>query len=52
VELAGSDDGLVVLPNGVTDPGLPDPAARDRVRAGLGAVDGRPLIVSASLMRP
>jgi glycosyltransferase involved in cell wall biosynthesis len=52
VELAGSDEGLVVLPNGVTDPGLPDAGARDRVRAELGAVDGRPLIASASLMRP
>jgi glycosyltransferase involved in cell wall biosynthesis len=51
-ELVGSDDGLVVLPNGVADPGPVDAAARQRLRVELGAVDGRPLIASASLMRP
>jgi glycosyltransferase involved in cell wall biosynthesis len=52
VDLAGGDERLVVLPNGVADPGTPDAGRRDRLRADLGAVDGRPLIVSASLMRP
>lgn len=51
-ELTGTDRGLVVLPNGVADPGTPDPAARAALRAGLGAGDGRPLLASASLMRP
>ncbi len=51
-QLTGSDAGLAVLPNGVTDPGPGDPATRTRIRAKLGAVDGRPLIMSASLMRP
>jgi glycosyltransferase involved in cell wall biosynthesis len=51
-ELTGSEDRLVVLPNGVADPGTPDPAERDRVRAELGVHDGRPLVVTASLMRP
>lgn len=51
-QLAGTERGLVVLPNGVTDPGPTDAARRGRVRAELGLVDGRPLVVSASLMRP
>jgi len=51
-ELAGTDDRLVVLPNGVTDPGTPDPGDRHRLRRELGVPDGRPLIASASLMRP
>ncbi|MGY1846863.1 MULTISPECIES: glycosyltransferase family 4 protein [unclassified Blastococcus] len=51
-ELAGNDDALVVLPNGVADPGPQDGAVRDRIRAELGAGPTRPLIVSASLMRP
>lgn len=51
-ELTGSEDGLVVLPNGVADPGLADRDRRERMRRELGAVDGRPLIASASLMRP
>jgi glycosyltransferase involved in cell wall biosynthesis len=50
--LVGNADGLVVLPNGVADPAPVDAAARARLRAQLGAVDGRPLVVSASLMRP
>ena len=51
-ELAGSDAGLVVLPNGVADPGTADAADRARLRTELGATAGRPLVVSASLMRP
>ncbi len=51
-QLAGSDDDLVVLPNGVADPGATDPAARTRLRSELGVTNGRPLIVSAALMRP
>jgi glycosyltransferase involved in cell wall biosynthesis len=51
-ELTATDRGLVVLPNGVADPGTPDPAARAALRAELGAGDGRPLVASASLMRP
>ena len=51
-ELSGSADRMVVLPNGVADPGVPDPAERDRIRAELGLRDGRPLVVTASLMRP
>ena len=50
--LAGTDDGLVVLPNGVADPGRPDPADRARIRAELGVAPGGLLIGSASLMRP
>lgn len=50
--LVGHADGLVVLPNGVADPAPIDAAARAQLRARLGAVEGRPLIVSASLMRP
>ncbi|MBB3083602.1 glycosyltransferase family 4 protein [Geodermatophilus sabuli] len=51
-ELTGTGRGLVVLPNGVADPGVADAAERAAMRKELGAVDGRPLIVSASLMRP
>jgi glycosyltransferase involved in cell wall biosynthesis len=50
--LAGSDDGLVVLPNGVADPGTVDPRTRARLRAELGVTNDRPLILSAALMRP
>jgi glycosyltransferase involved in cell wall biosynthesis len=50
--LAGTDDGLVVLPNGVEDPGLPTAAERAEVRAALGVPDDGLLIGSASLMRP
>jgi len=51
-QLSGTAGGLVVLPNGVADPGSPDAGARKRLRSELGADDGRPLIASASLMRP
>ena len=51
-DLVGNDDGLVILPNGVADPAPVDADARQRLRTELGAVDGRPLIASASLMRP
>ncbi len=51
-ELTGSVDGLVVLPNGVADPGADDAGRRGRLRAELGAVGGRQLVASASLMRP
>lgn len=51
-ELTGTDRGLVVLPNGVADPGVADADRRAAVRNELGAVDGRPLVVTASLMRP
>ena len=50
--LSGSDRGLVVLPNGVGDPGMPRTAERARRRAALAVPDGRPLVVSAALMRP
>jgi glycosyltransferase involved in cell wall biosynthesis len=51
-DLTGSDDRLVVLPNGVADPGVPDPAERSRLRAELGVPIGQALVVTASLMRP
>lgn len=51
-ELTGSADRVVVLPNGVADPGIPDPAESRRVRAELGVRAGQPLVVTASLMRP
>jgi len=50
--LSGTERGLVVLPNGVADPGLPDPETRRRIRAELDVPDGRPLVISAALMRP
>lgn len=50
--LSGSDEGLVVLPNGVADPGPLPPADRDRIRAELGVSADSRLVVSASLMRP
>jgi glycosyltransferase involved in cell wall biosynthesis len=51
-ELTGSDDRLVVLPNGVADPRVPDPAERSRLRAELGVRPEQALVVTASLMRP
>lgn len=51
-DLTSSDDRLVVLPNGVADPGVPDPAERSRLRAELGVRTGQALVVTASLMRP
>lgn len=52
VAMAGSNRGLVVLPNGVADPrgtGQQEPA---RLRAEVGVPDGGLLVASASLMRP
>ena len=51
-QLAGTDDGLVVLPNGVADPGLPAETDRARIRAALGVPEGGLIVASASLMRP
>ena len=51
-ELAGSTQGLVVLPNGVRDPGPPAPGRREHARAGLGVPSDGLLVASASLMRP
>lgn len=51
-QLSGSDEGLVVLPNGVADPGLLPVGARDSIRAELGVGADGLLVVSASLMRP
>ena len=50
-ELSRADD-VVVLPNGVADPGRPTPDRRRQVRASLGVADDAKLAVSASLMRP
>ncbi len=50
--LSGSEDGLVVLPNGVADPGVLPAAARARLRAELGVAADGLLVASASLMRP
>ncbi len=49
--LGGPTDGLVVVPNGVVDPGPADPAARARLRAALGARDGDALAVLAAPTR-
>lgn len=51
-QLSGTDRNLVVLPNGVADPGPTDPATRSRLRGEIGVPSGGVLIVSASLMRP
>ena len=50
--LVGSDDQLVVLPNGMVDPSSLPVASRVRLRAELGVGPDDPLVVSASLMRP
>lgn len=50
--LSGSEDGLIVLPNGVADPGPLPAAARARLRAELGVAADGLLVASASLMRP
>jgi glycosyltransferase involved in cell wall biosynthesis len=49
--LAGSGRNLVLVPNGVTDPGPGDPAARKARRAALDVGDGEVLAVSTSPMR-
>ncbi|MGH3867945.1 MAG: glycosyltransferase [Pseudonocardiaceae bacterium] len=50
--LSGSEDRLVMLPNGVTDPGPLSAADRTRLRAELGVAADDLLVASASLMRP
>jgi glycosyltransferase involved in cell wall biosynthesis len=49
--ISGSDTNLVVVPNGVTDPGPTDPAARHRRRAALGVGEGDVLALSTAAMR-
>ncbi len=49
--LSGSDARLVVVPNGVTDPGPTDLATRSRRRAALDVGDGDVLAVSTAPMR-
>ncbi len=49
--LAGSGRNLVVVHSGVTDPGLPSAAARERTRADVGVEDGAVLAVSVVPMR-
>jgi len=51
-QLSGSDHDLVVLPNGVTDPGPPQATVRARLREEIGVPANGLLGVSASLMRP
>jgi glycosyltransferase involved in cell wall biosynthesis len=50
--MAGSADGLVVLPNGVADPGPPGTGDFAGLRSEIGVPRGAQLIVSVSLMRP
>lgn len=50
-ELVGVDD-VVVVPNGVADPGLPTPTDRDYLRSEVGVRPDGLLVMSASLMRP
>ncbi len=49
--IAGSGRTLVVVPNGVADPGTPDPAARQARRAALDVADHEVLVVSNAPMR-
>jgi glycosyltransferase involved in cell wall biosynthesis len=49
--LSGSDANLVVVPNGVTDPGPADPAARQRRRAALEVGSDGVLALSTAPMR-
>ena len=49
--LSGSDANLVVVPNGVTDPGPPDPAARARRRAALEVGEQGVLALCTASMR-
>jgi glycosyltransferase involved in cell wall biosynthesis len=51
-QLAGTTEGIQVLPNGVADPGVPSAEDRARIRAELEVPEGGLLIGSASLMRP
>ena len=49
--LSGSGRNLVVVPNGVADPGTPDPAARRARRTALDVADHEVLVVSSAPMR-
>jgi glycosyltransferase involved in cell wall biosynthesis len=49
--LAGSGRNLVLVPNGVADPGEPDPATRRARRAALDIADHEVLLVSSAPMR-
>jgi glycosyltransferase involved in cell wall biosynthesis len=49
--LSGSDAKVVVVPNGVTDPGPPDSAGRRRRRAALGVRDSDVLALLTAPMR-
>lgn len=49
--LGGPATGIDVVPNGVTDPGPPDPVARERVRAALDVGPDDVLAVSTAPMR-
>ena len=49
--LAGSGRNLVLVPNGVADPGAPDPATRRARRAALDVADHEVLLVSSAPMR-
>lgn len=48
---AGAAADLVVLPNGVSDPGAGDPAARERLRERLGVAPDGILVASVAPMR-
>ncbi len=49
--LSGSYRNLLLVPNGVTDPGTVDPVERHRRRSGLDLVEGDVLAVSTAPMR-
>ncbi|GAA0940253.1 glycosyltransferase [Pseudonocardia zijingensis] len=49
--LSGTGRNLVVVPDGVADPGLPDPALRRARRAALDVADHEVLVVSSAPMR-
>ena len=49
--LAGPDMEVLLVPNGVADPGTPDPGVRDRRRAALEVADGDVLALSTAPMR-
>jgi glycosyltransferase involved in cell wall biosynthesis len=49
--LTGSGRNLVVVPNGVADPGVPDPATRRARRTALDVADHEVLVVSSAPMR-
>jgi glycosyltransferase involved in cell wall biosynthesis len=49
--LGGPQTDIVVVPNGLTDPGEPDPAVRERRRGALEVADGDVLALSMAPMR-